>query len=158
MAYLGLLGTYLLLGAITMKAVESRWAREIQSTLPVASARAVVVPAFPGPFRWLRVAETPDAIVRSRFWAWQANASPRAAFAKAPTGSDVPDVEAHPAVKAFRRRGPFVHRRAKKVGDAWLIEYEDLAFEDHPFGGPMVLRLRVEPTGAVRRIEFGHRL
>jgi hypothetical protein len=42
-------------------------------------------------------------------------------------------------------------------GDGWIIEYEDLAFEDHPFGGPMRLRLRADAAGVVRAAEFDHR-
>jgi hypothetical protein len=48
-------------------------------------------------------------------------------------------------------------RRAQQEGGAWTIEYEDLAFEDHPFGGPMVLRLRVDGSGAVRSAELDHK-
>ena len=37
------------------------------------------------------------------------------------------------------------------------IEYRDLAFADHPLGGPLSLRLWVDESGNVRKFEFGHR-
>lgn len=38
-----------------------------------------------------------------------------------------------------------------------LVELRDLAFEDHPFGGPMTLRIRLDRSGAVRASELGHK-
>jgi hypothetical protein len=39
-----------------------------------------------------------------------------------------------------------------------LTEYHELAFVDHPLGGPMVLRVRVDSFGGVRALKFDHRL
>ena len=43
-------------------------------------------------------------------------------------------------------------------GESRVVEFRELAFQDHPFGGPMVLRVRVDPSGAVQAVEFDHRL
>lgn len=34
-----------------------------------------------------------------------------------------------------------------------VVEFRELTFQDHPFGGPMVLRVRVDPSGAVQAVE-----
>jgi hypothetical protein len=60
-------------------------------------------------------------------------------------------------VRTFLERARVPWRRAQHDGGSWTIEYEDLAFEDHPFGGPMILRLRVDASGGVRSVEVGHR-
>lgn len=64
-----LLAGYLLFTVAVRDAVDARWRQALarDGLMPV---RAAVVPAFPGPWRWLGVAETEDGAVRARFWAW----------------------------------------------------------------------------------------
>ena len=63
-----------------------------------------------------------------------------------------------PEVKAFRAFARFPWLTVVADGDAQFVEYRDLAFEDHPWGGPMALRLRLDRSGAVTAIELGHKL
>jgi len=41
-------------------------------------------------------------------------------------------------------------------GDTQVVVYRDLAFEDHPFGGEMALRVSLDRSGAVRAIQLEH--
>jgi hypothetical protein len=68
------------------------------------------------------------------------------------------DLEALPEVRIFRGFARFPWLTLRTDGDVRRVEYEDLAFEDHPLGGPMALRLTVDPSGRVRTVELGHRL
>jgi len=41
-----------------------------------------------------------------------------------------------------------------------LVEYRELAFADHPLGilgGPLSLRIWIDESNSVRKVEFGHR-
>lgn len=38
-----------------------------------------------------------------------------------------------------------------------VVEFQDLAFVDHPMGGPLSLRIRMYESGAIESMEFGHR-
>lgn len=151
-----LLGGYLLLTVAVRDAMDARW-REVLGRDGLMPARAAVVPAFPGPWRWLGVAETKDGAVRARFWTWAVTTASRRVEAREPVPAGAPVVEHHPAVVAFLERAKVPWRRVTRDGDGWIIEYEDLAFEDHPFGGRMLLRLRLDSAGAVRAPEFEHR-
>lgn len=152
---LAALGAYLLLGVATMKLAEARWAQALERE-GVVTIRRAVVPVVPGPLRWLGVAETSDAAVRARFWIWDVTSSGSTVERRQP-GPSLAGVEEHPAVRAFLERARVPWRRAQHEGGAWTIEYEDLAFEDHPFGGPMALRLRLDASGIVRSVALGHR-
>lgn len=150
------LTAYLLLGLAALRIIEARWTQALDRQ-GTATVRSAVAPVFPGPWRWLGVAETDDSLIRARFWAWSVATSPPTVVRKGSAERGVPAVESHPAVAAFLERARVPWRRVTRDGEAWTIEYEDLAFEDHPFGGPMLLRLRVDRSGAVRVVEFGHR-
>jgi hypothetical protein len=96
-------------------------------------------------------------VARARFWLGQGAAAPLTVLSRA--GPVPPDgIESLPGVRAFRSfaRVPTVRVRAEPGGT--LVEYEDLAFEDHPGGGPMRLSVWLDETGALSRIELGHRL
>ena len=150
------LASYLLLTVAVRDAMEARWL-EVVGRDGLTPMRAAVVPVFPGPWRWLGVAETNDGAVHARFWAWAVTTASGTVEAREPLPAGAPVVEHHPAVVAFLERAKVPWRRVMRDGDDWLIEYEDLAFEDHPFGGPMRLRLRVGHSGAVRAVELDHR-
>jgi len=147
---------YLLLTVAVMKAVEARWSAVIAGQ-EESGVRAAVVPAFPGPFRWVGVAETPQAFQQSQFWVWAVGTSSGSRFAKT-IDAPAPAVGDHPAVRMFLEFARFPWRQTVKDGEDWIVEYRDLAFADHPFGGPMVLRLRVDAAGAVRTVKLDHRL
>lgn len=155
-AALLVLAGYLVLTVTVRDAMEARW-MEVLGREGLMPTRAAVVPVFPGPWRWLGVAETKDGAVRSRFWAWSVTATPRTVETREPLPGGAPVVQHHPAVVAFLERAKVPWRRVMRDGDGWIIEYEDLAFEDHPFGGPMRLRLRADAAGVVRAVKFDHR-
>jgi len=149
------LAIYILVaGVVFRRAVDFRRALEVHAVRPT---RSLVVPVFPGPLRWLGVAETDSAIYRTRFWIGGRSVAPFTVIAKTvPHGSAA--LNGLPEVRAFQAfaRVPWV--TVVPDGDAQIIEYRDLAFEDHPFGGPMALRLRLDRSGTVRTVELGHKL
>lgn len=63
------LTVWVLLGLAAMKTIEVRWSQVLHRQ-GIATVRSAVVPAFPGPWRWLGVAETEESFIRARFWAW----------------------------------------------------------------------------------------
>lgn len=142
------LAVYLLLSVLVMQVAQWRWIGAVLEG-EAAGGRAVVVPGFPGPFRWLGVAETSGGIIRSRFWLWQVDGTPRTVITSAPVPPDAPDLEHSPAVKAFGERATFLHRRTTRIADGWVIEYEDLAFLGPSTRGPD------DPPGKGRTV--GHR-
>jgi hypothetical protein len=150
--------TYLFLSMAVMKAVEVRWARALDRQ-GVSAQRTAVVPTSPGPLRWIGVAEGASEIVRARFCAWRVEVAGASVFVKEGPAPSVVKVEHHPAVQRFLANARFPWRRTvMEEGGLMTVEYHELAFEDHPFGGPMVLRLQVAASGAVQAVEWGHRL
>jgi len=152
---LALLG-YVLLGVVVMKSVETRWVRVVGATAS-PPARAGVVPDFPPLLRWLGAADTFGGIVQARFWVWDVTPAGGRLFPTSGVADGAPSVHGHPAVEAFLKAAKLPWRRAIREGDAWVIEYRDLAHVDHPLGGPMVLRLRLDASGAVLAAELDHR-
>lgn len=152
----GLLG-YLAVSVAVMNGVEARWARALGER-GVTISRLAVVPAFPGPLRWIGVAEGPSGILLARFWVWDVHASGAALFEPEPEEPGLAQLDHHPAVRSFLSAARFPWRRTVRDGDRVTVEYHELAFEDHPFGGPKVLRLRLSQSGAVEAVEWGHRL
>lgn len=150
------LAAYVVVAGTMHRAAEGEFHRLLDGQ-GVAPARAAVVPVFPGPLRWLGVAETEGALYRSRFWLGRRGNEALAMFPK--TAADGhPGLEGLPEVKAFRAFARFPWLTVVSDGSARLVEYRDLAFEDHPWGGPMALRLRLDRSGAVRAVELGHKL
>lgn len=124
----------------------------------IDAVRAAVVPVFPGPLRWVGVAATGDAIFRSRFWIGRPPDEPLQVFQQETAADRLGEVDGLPEVRVFLDFARFPWRTHAREGGAQIVEYRDLAFEDHPFGGPMVLRLHLDRSGAVRAVNLGHRL
>ena len=61
-------------------------------------------------------------------------------------------------MRTFRAFARFPWWTVTIDGDLRRVEYRDLAFEDHPFGGPMALRIAVDRSGVVRDVDLGHKL
>lgn len=152
------LAAYAGLATGVMNGVEIRWAGLLEGQ-GVRVLRSAAVPAFPGPLRWLGLAETPSGIVRVGFWAWEEMTVSRVeVFEYGSSDRQLSHVDNHRAARAFLGRARFPWKRVLPDGEKWVVEYQELAFVDHPLGGPMVLRLRVDPSGAVRAVELDHRL
>jgi hypothetical protein len=149
---LAVLAAYLMVAGAMSHRAEAQLSRLLVER-GIAPARAAVIPIFPGPLRWLGVAETTQTFYRARFWL----GGPADAVATLPRVE--PDrhrgIDRLPEVQAFRAFARFPRLTVVADGDARLVEYRDLAFEDHPFGGPMVLQLRLERSGAVSAVELG---
>ncbi len=153
---LALLVGYALVAGALGRVAEARW-EELLAGQGVTATRRAVVPTFPGPWRWLGVAEGPEALYRARFLVGRPSDEPLAIFPRGPMDG-MAGLDQRQEVRAFRGFARFPWVTVTTDGDLRQIEYRDLAFEDHPFGGPMALRLTVDQWGAVRAVELGHKL
>lgn len=153
---LAALVAYVLVAGTMSRSAEGQL-RRLLDHQGVTPARAAVVPVFPGPLRWLGVAEADHAVYQVRFSIGGGRAERIVTLPRVTTDRDS-GLDGIPAVQAFRAFARFPWRTVVADGDTQLIEYRDLAFEDHPFGGPMALRIRLDRSGAVRTIELGHKL
>lgn len=149
------------LGVYAVAAGGLSWAAEVEVRRLLArrgseASQPVVVPIFPGPLHWMGVAETGTGVSRLRFWLGRGDGALRSVV---PTTGPRPgpSLEALPAVRAFRGVARVPVGSVRREGDGSVVEYRDLAFEDHPGGGPMALRLRLDASGTVRQVEVGHR-
>lgn len=152
----GLLAAYVLTAGLLAQAADVTWGRRLADG-GVIAARRTVVPIFPGPWRWAGIAEADEALYRatSSIGGW--SAVPLTRFPKPPVDG-LAELDRSDAVRAFRAFARFPWRTVTTDGDLRRVEYRDLAFEDHPFGGPMALRFTVDQQGSVRTLELGHRL
>lgn len=155
-AALALLVVYVLGAGVASRTAEAEFRQRLDGQ-GVAPLRTVLTPVFPGPVRWLGVAETPDTLYRVRFWLGRPSAAPIEVLARGvpPPASAL---EQRPEVRAFRAFARVPWLRAWADGDRQVVEYRDLAFEDHPLGGPMALRFELDHSGTVRTVALGHRL
>jgi len=132
----------------------SRWQAVIQSQ-GIRAVRSVVIPLFPGPFRWLGISETDKGFYQQSFRLYGSKTDAPHFFSK--TNSDLGDLERLREVQGFLRFARFPWKRELYDRGLRVVEYRDLAFADHPLGGPLSLRLWVDESGNVRKFEFGHR-
>jgi len=151
---LGALTGYVFVAGLVMGWAEQDFLRLLHSER-VAATRTVLVPTFPGPFRWLGVAETDDAVYRARFFVGRRPEEPLAVFPR-PSPEPPPASEEAPVVRAFRGFARVPWGAIEADGDARTLVYRDLAFEDHPFGGEMALRIHLDRSGTVRAVRLGH--
>ena len=121
----------------------------------VMPARAIVVPVLPGPLRWLGVAEADHGVYQVRFSIGGGRAE---RIVTLPRVTPDPGLDRVSEVQAFRAFARFPWATGVADGDTQLVELRNLAFEDHPFGGPMTLRIRLDRSGAGRASELGHKL
>ncbi|MGH7319546.1 MAG: metal-dependent hydrolase [Candidatus Rokuibacteriota bacterium] len=153
---LWMLAAYALVAGMLGGFAVARW-EGVLAARGIPSTRVAVVPSFPGPWRWVGVAETDVTLYRASFWLAGGSTPQLASFSKEPLDG-LTDLEALPEVQAFRAFARVPWFTATADGDAQVVEFRDLAFQDHPFGGPMALRLRLDRSGAVTDIELGHKL
>ena len=151
------IGLYLLVTAGIQRAAFSRWQGfiELQGILPIRSA---VIPLFPGPFHWQGISETEEAFYQQDFWLYGSDARPPRKFSK--TKVDLGYVERLREVQLFLDFARFPWRQVRIDGPFRIVEYRELAFADHPMGilgGPLSLRIWIDESNSVRKVEFGHR-
>lgn len=128
---------------------------DAQGIKPVQSA---VLPLFPGPFRWLGVSETKRGFYQQSFRLYGSKTETPHFFSK--NNADFRDLERLREVQAFLSVARFPWKREVYDRGVRLVEYRDLAFADHPLGilgGPLSLRIWIDGSNSVRKLEFGHR-
>jgi membrane-bound metal-dependent hydrolase YbcI (DUF457 family) len=156
LARMGLTGIMLYVvvtGAYQRMAV-SRW-HGLMESHGITPIRSAVIPLFPGPFRWLGVAETDQQFYQQTFWLYRSTPEPPVVFAK--TKKDIGHTQQLKSVQHFLNFARFPWKREFREGSYRVIEYRDLAFADHPLGGPLSLQIWTDESGNVIKVEFGHR-
>lgn len=151
------IGLYVLVAAAHQSIAFSRWQGFIESQ-GISPVRSTVIPLFPGPFRWLGVAETEKAFYQKRFWVYGSASRPPHLFSKT-KNEEIASVQQLREVKLFLDFARFPWRRVRTEGSFRIVEYRDLAFADHPLGflgGPLSLQIWVDESGSVRKVELGH--
>jgi inner membrane protein len=153
---LGMLVGYALAAGAFAASATTQW-ESLLAARGIVATRLAVIPAFPGPWHWIGVAETDRAVYRAGLWLAGGPTPELATFPIEPLDG-LAQLEASREVRTFRTFARFPWLTLTSDGDLRRIEYHDLAFADHPFGGPMTLRLTLDPSGAIRTVELGHRL
>lgn len=151
------IGLYVIITAAVQQSAFIRWQElmELQGILPTRSA---IVPLFPGPFRWLGISETEKGFYQQSFWFYGSNSNAPHFFSK--TNTDLRDLERLREVQVFLGFARFPWMREEYDRGLRIVEYRELAFADHPLGilgGPLSLRIWIDDSNAVRKVEFGHR-
>jgi len=151
---LAALALYVLATGAHKSIAVSRWQAltESQGMRPIRSA---VIPLFPGPFRWLGVSETDNTFYQQSFRLYGSNTGTPHLFPK--TNTDLRDLEKLKEVQVFLSFARFPWKLEVEDRGLRLVEYRDLAFADHPLGGPLALRIWLNESGSVRKMELGHR-
>jgi len=151
------IGLYVVITAAVHRAAFIRWQEfmELQGIVPTRSA---VLPLFPGPFRWLGVSETEKGFYQESFRLYGSNTNIPQFFSK--SNLDLRDLERLREVQVFLSFARFPWKREVYDRGLRLVEYRELAFADHPLGilgGPLSLRIWIDESNSVRKVEFGHR-
>lgn len=159
LAKVGLAGIvlYVFITAAHQRVVSARW-QEYMKTQGITPIRSAVIPLFPGPFRWQGISETKEAFYLQDFRLYGSYARPPHKFSK--TTVDLGYVERLREVQLFLNFARFPLRQVRIDGPFRIVEYRELAFADHPLGilgGPLSLRIWIDESNSVRRVEFGHR-
>ena len=152
----GMMAAYALVAGVLGRVGETQW-RALLADRGVAATRVAVVPTFPGPLRWVGVAEADHALYRAAFWVGRPSNPTVTRFPKGVTDG-LAGLDRTAEVRTFLAFARFPWLRVTTDGDLRRVEYWDLAFQDHPLGGPMVLRLTVDRSGVVHGVDLGHKL
>jgi inner membrane protein len=153
---LALVAAYALAAGAFSWVAEAQW-KALLTGQGVAATRVAVVPTFPGPLRWVGVAEANHAFYRAAFSVGKPSHPVFAIFPKE-SMDGLANLNRTAAVRTFLGFARFPWWTVTTDGDRRQIEYRDLAFEDHPLGGPMALRITVDRDGVVRAVDLGHKL
>jgi len=148
------IGLYVVITAAVQRSAFIRWQEfvELQGILP---SRSAVIPLFPGPFRWLGVSETEQGFYQQSFQLYGWNTDVPQFFSK--TNTDLRDLERLREVQVFLSFARFPWKRELYDKGLRLVEYRDLAFADHPLGGPLALRIWLDESASIIKMELGHR-
>jgi inner membrane protein len=144
---------YVLIAGTQQRLASSRWDAFLQAQ-GIKPWRSTVVPLFPGPFRWMGVSETKDAFYQQSFWLF--GSPPKAPRVLPKTDEHFEAVDNLQEVKVFLSLARFPWRHVQTEGSFRVVAYEELAFADHPLGGPLSVRVWIDESNAVKKIELGH--
>jgi inner membrane protein len=151
------IGLYVVITAAVQRSAFIRW-QEFMESQGILPTRSAVVPLFPGPFHWLGVSETERGFYQQSFWFYGSNTNAPHFFSK--TNTDLRDLERLREVQVFLGFARFPWKREEYDRGLRIVEYRELAFADHPLGilgGPLSLRIWIDESNSIRKVEFGHR-
>jgi inner membrane protein len=156
LAKIGLAGLalYILATGAHKSIAVSRW-QALMESRGVKPIRSIALPLFPGPLRWLGVSDTENAFYQQPFWLYGTSLKPPRIFSK--NNAESGYVKQSREVQLFLNFARFPWKQEWYDRGLRVVEYRDLAFADHPLGGPLSLRIWTDESGNVRKVEFGHR-
>ncbi|OGB95807.1 MAG: hypothetical protein A2Z31_04805 [candidate division NC10 bacterium RBG_16_65_8] len=116
-----------------------------------------VVPQFPGPFRWMALAESPSGLYQATVNLARSGPVPLRFFEHAARNGFLERSDAIESVRLFRSFARFPWTRYFQRGDDHIVEYRDLRFGTERARHDMVLRVVMNASGTVKSVDFNHR-
>jgi hypothetical protein len=150
---LAALAMFVVVTAVFQRAALSHWQEFVRSQ-GIEPIRSTVIPLFPGPIRWLGVSETNEAFYQQPFWLHGSRPKSPRIYPK--TNVDAPELERLREVQLFLHFARYPWAQVWREGSFRVVEYQELAFADHPLGGPLSLKIWLDEWNNVKKVEFGH--
>ena len=147
---------YLTLAAGARAVAEAQFAAELNRRR-VPADRITVVPRLFSPFRWMAVAEAPGRLFQAVVTPWPGSPTDLRFYNQAPRNSFVARSDAVESVRLFLGFARFPWTRHLQRGEDHIVEYRDLRFGAEHTANDMVLRVVMDASGIVKRVDFNHR-
>jgi hypothetical protein len=147
---------YLALAAGAKRMVEARFAWELGQRV-IAADRITVVPRLLSPFRWMAVAEAPARLYEATVIPWPDAPIDIRLLSQAPRNGYVARSDAVESVRLFLNFARFPWTRYLQRGEDHIVEYRDIRFGAERAANDMVLRVVLDASGIVKRVDFNHR-
>jgi len=147
---------YLSLAAGAKAVAKTRFTTELGQRV-IATDRIAVVPRLFSPFRWMAVAEAPGRLYQATVTPWPGDPIDLRFYNQAARNSYVARSDAVESVRLFLGFARFPWTRYVQRGDDHIVEYRDIRFGAERAANDMVLRVVMDASGIVKRVDFNHR-
>lgn len=153
---LGAAVLYLALAGGAKAVAEANFVADLRQRV-IAADRITVLPRLFSPFRWAAVAEAPGRLYQASVTPWPGVPVDLRFYSQAPRNGYVARSDATEAVRLFLRFARFPWTRYLRRGEDHIVEYRDLSFGLERTANDMVLRVVMDASGIVTRVDFNHR-
>lgn len=147
---------YLTVAAEAKAVAKVRFASELSQRV-IAVDRVAVLPRLFSPLRWMAVAEAPGRLYQAVVTPWPGVLPDIRLLTQAPRNSFVARSDAVESVRLFLGFARFPWTRHLQRGEDHIVEYRDLRFGAEHTANDMVLRVVMDASGIVKRVDFNHR-
>ncbi|MBI3085515.1 MAG: metal-dependent hydrolase [candidate division NC10 bacterium] len=147
---------YLTVAAGAKAIAKVRFASELSQRV-IAVDRVAVLPRLFSPLRWMAVAEAPGRLYQAVVTPWPGVLPDIRLLTQAPRNSFVARSDAVESVRLFLGFARFPWTRHLQRGEDHIVEYRDLRFGAEHTANDMVLRVVMDASGIVKRVDFNHR-